>query len=335
MHLRLVLTVLVLAVVSTSGCVENMDELKEVLGFKEQLPTPPEPVYAAPIAKAQVNTTMGATGVELRFTSNGSRDPQGLALTFTWSFGDSTSGTGPVVTHAYATPGDFTVILNVSNSQGLSDEDVLTVTVKQPNRAPVASFVIQDANRNVTSGETGRALSFNASGSYDVDADSLTYVWTFGDGSTSIEPSPTHTYQTPGLHTVRLKVDDGSRNGEASRIIAINGTLNATGNYRVGDDATKRHSYPVAEGARLVDVRLTFDAALGANDLTLIVRDANGTEVGRSDATTPPGAQGTQVRTMALAEEVIKRQTSGEWSFEVLRTKGVQIDYALVVRETF
>ena len=35
-----------------------------------------------------------------------------------------------------------------------------------------------------------------------------TYAWTFGDGNTSTEANPTHTYTTGGTYTVELTVTD-------------------------------------------------------------------------------------------------------------------------------
>lgn len=51
------------------------------------------------------------------------------ALTTTWNFGDGTTGTGPATSHAYATPGAYTVVANVSD--GLAEVHstaVITVT---------------------------------------------------------------------------------------------------------------------------------------------------------------------------------------------------------------
>lgn len=38
------------------------------------------------------------------------------------------------------------------------------------------------------------------------NGDALRYFWDFGDGGTSIESAPTHTYQTNGVYTVRLNM---------------------------------------------------------------------------------------------------------------------------------
>jgi PKD repeat protein len=42
----------------------------------------------------------------------------------------------------------------------------------------------------------------------DPDGDALTIEWNFGDGQTSTEPSPEHTYQDPGLYTAALTATD-------------------------------------------------------------------------------------------------------------------------------
>ncbi|GAO28110.1 hypothetical protein JCM15548_171 [Geofilum rubicundum JCM 15548] len=39
---------------------------------------------------------------------------------------------------------------------------------------------------------------------YNNTIDATTYLWEFGDGRMSHDPSPIHTYQTPGTYNVRL-----------------------------------------------------------------------------------------------------------------------------------
>ncbi|MGD2028096.1 MAG: PKD domain-containing protein, partial [Anaerolineales bacterium] len=66
--------------------------------------------------------------------------------------------------------------------------------------------------------EAGQTIVFDASGSSDPDnADgsptnnqTLTYLWDFGDGNTSTEVTPSHSYVEAGGYTVSLTVDDGS-----------------------------------------------------------------------------------------------------------------------------
>jgi len=56
------------------------------------------------------------------------------------------------------------------------------------------------------------AYVFDASGSYDIDGEIASYVWDFGDNTTSEGILTEHTYSAPGLYTVTLTVtdDDGA-----------------------------------------------------------------------------------------------------------------------------
>ena len=53
-------------------------------------------------------------------------------------------------------------------------------------------------------------FTFDATSSYDVDKQSLSYLWDFGDGETSTEPVVTHIYEKGGEYNVRLTVTDDS-----------------------------------------------------------------------------------------------------------------------------
>lgn len=69
------------------------------------------------------------------------------------------------------------------------------------------------------SGQTGNAVSFNASGSYDISAPIATYEWNYGDGSpidTTSGAQAKHTYLKPGTYQVSLTVSDTSGSANAS-----------------------------------------------------------------------------------------------------------------------
>lgn len=56
-----------------------------------------------------------------------------------------------------------------------------------------------------TSTPVGASIQFT-----DVSSNNVTaWLWDFGDGNTSTQQNPTHTYATPGTYTVTLVVDDG------------------------------------------------------------------------------------------------------------------------------
>jgi hypothetical protein len=64
-----------------------------------------------------------------------SSDPDRDALTYAWSFGDGATATGATVTHAYTTPGTFTVRLTVTDIRGLVTTTVTTATILTPQQA--------------------------------------------------------------------------------------------------------------------------------------------------------------------------------------------------------
>jgi glucose/arabinose dehydrogenase len=55
----------------------------------------------------------------------------------------------------------------------------------------------------------------------DADSQSLTYLWDFGDGTLSIEPSPTHVYAKAGVYLARVTVSDGSSSGSDLVPVAV------------------------------------------------------------------------------------------------------------------
>jgi len=109
-----------------------------------------------------------------------------------WLFAPGQTETSEVVQHAYHFPGDQQARLFVTDQNGCTNSDTLTITV------PVAEalFVLGDyactANelplQNISLGED------------------LNYVWSFGDGGTSADKDPVHIYSKDGTYDVSLKV---------------------------------------------------------------------------------------------------------------------------------
>ncbi len=71
------------------------------------------------------------------------------------------------------------------------------------NQAPVAQI-----SAAPTTGTAPLAVAFSAADSYDPDGSIVAYQWSFGDGTTSTEARPTHTFNAAGVYTVALTVRD-------------------------------------------------------------------------------------------------------------------------------
>ena len=76
--------------------------------------------------------------------------------------------------------------------------------VGPPNFTPVAM-----AAANPTVGTAPLTVNFSSAGSYDPDADPLSFTWDFADGSGSFLANPSHVYNNSGIFMARLTVSDG------------------------------------------------------------------------------------------------------------------------------
>jgi chitinase len=65
------------------------------------------------------------------FDASSSFDPDGEIVSWEWDFGDGSMGEGEVVDHAFSTPGDFTVVLTVTDDSGAQAVASQTVTVDE------------------------------------------------------------------------------------------------------------------------------------------------------------------------------------------------------------
>ena len=98
-----------------------------------------------------------------------------------------------------------------------SQEPVSPPPANVDNAPPIS--VIQSS---ISSGTAPLTVRLDASSSYDPDGDALKVTWLFGDGDTSKEIAPVHTYSTGGLFAVTLIVEDEKgATGTASAAIEV------------------------------------------------------------------------------------------------------------------
>ena len=127
----------------------------------------------------------------------------GTVQSYSWDFGDGTSGSGETTTHTYAEPGTYTVELTVSDGTNTgSNETVVTVEDATPPTVDAGSARSVDEDAQV---------SFSVTTASD-NVGVVSYVWKFGDGNTSSTATPTHTYATPGTYEVNLTLTDAAGN---------------------------------------------------------------------------------------------------------------------------
>jgi len=163
------------------------------LGFKFNITKPFVPVQVLMLDGPSARVT-GENGTYTGTTNADATQP----VTYAWDFGDGTSATGLTATHQWGQPGTYTVTLTAANKKS-SDSRSMTVAVTAACQA--AEIVTMTASTMSPDTQTAVAFSANVRGTAP-----LTYRWDFGDGQTSTEASPRHTYATAGTYTVTLEV---------------------------------------------------------------------------------------------------------------------------------
>jgi PKD repeat protein len=91
----------------------------------------------------------------------------------------------------------------------VTDDDGLSTTVTHtllPNCAAIGPIAIMQSDG--FSGYAPFAVNFSGTQSFDPGG-IVSYYWTFGDGTSSTQPEPSHVYTTSGSFTVTLTVTDG------------------------------------------------------------------------------------------------------------------------------
>jgi PKD repeat protein len=207
------------------------DHLKPNRDYFDKTPKPgykplayPHPLIAfgnrfvnqPPVAVATAKPKIGPTPLTVAFSSVGSYDPEGVALSYNWNFGDDTISTAANPTNTYRQPGTFFARLTVSDGLKVSSSSNITIVVSLPSDQPI----IAAANASVTNGIAPLNVVFSSAGSFDPEGVPLSFNWNFGDGTVSATANPSHTYQSAGVYAAQLTVSDGT-NKVSSPIMSI------------------------------------------------------------------------------------------------------------------
>jgi PKD repeat protein len=138
----------------------------------------------------------GDPPLEVQFTNTSS----GKAATFFWDFGDGATSAEENPAHTYSTEGSYTVTLAIAGPGGSDTETkVAYITCGNPPGPTV------DFEGTPTSGDAPLTVDF-----IDLTTGSNVHAWEwgFGDGETSTDRNPTHTYAAPGTYDVSLAATD-------------------------------------------------------------------------------------------------------------------------------
>jgi PKD repeat protein len=154
-----------------------------------------------PTADFSVNPTEGDITTEFVFSST-SIDTDGTITSHAWDFGDDSTSTDANPTHQYDNIGTYTVSLFVQDDdRAASDKFEFEIIIN--NLAPFAS-----ATQSKETAFVGDSITFDASGSSDIDGKVTGFSWLFGDDATDSGMVVEHSYAVPGKYTITLTVTD-------------------------------------------------------------------------------------------------------------------------------
>lgn len=152
-------------------------------------------VLPKPVASFTVNSPLNGCTVPVTVSFSSTTTN---AARYEWNFGDSSTSNLPNPTHQYTAPGSYTVSLIVFNASGCSD------TLVKPNLLNFLAPVINNVNGIPYKGCT--PYTANLSANFTSPEPVTTYLWSFGDGTTSSSANPSHTYNTAGTYDITLTI---------------------------------------------------------------------------------------------------------------------------------
>lgn len=156
----------------------------------------------APVASFTSSSSAVAPNTEVNFTDA----TTGTVSSWTWNFGDGNLSAEQNPSHRWATPGTYNVTLTARNEGG-STVATRQIVVKE---VPSANFRWEAVE--------GTTIKFTDT-SWN---DPRSWRWDFGDGTTSTDRSPTHTFAS-GTFTVSLVVSNeaGTSDATTQQVVAI------------------------------------------------------------------------------------------------------------------
>jgi len=180
----------------------------------------PDPSAAESYPQLTVSSQRVQTLTIVQFDAGGIAPQTASLAGYAWDLDDDgvyeRLSIDAVIEHSYAQEGIYPVRTLAVTQEGTAFR-AAPLSIEVLNRAPEGSFVVD--SDGVFEME---AIRFESNSS-DLDGSINAWFWDFGDGSTSTEQSPTHTYEVSGSFRVTLLVidDDGRASAPVTQTVTI------------------------------------------------------------------------------------------------------------------
>ena len=157
-----------------------------------------------PDADFSVDSSSGEEPLDVQFDASNSSDPDGSIVSYSWDFGDGSTGAGLEAEHTFH-EGTYVVTLTVRDDDGATDTVNATIEVtERENQPPTASFTADPTN-----GTAPLDVRFDAGDSSDPDGTIESYHWDFNEYTSEGSGEVTfNTFDYSGEFVVELTVTD-------------------------------------------------------------------------------------------------------------------------------
>jgi parallel beta-helix repeat protein len=183
-----------------------------------------------PTAKLAASPATGIVPLVVALDAAGSSDPEGTALTYTFSCGNGAAAIGPqsatTASCTYSTAGSFTASVTVTDAAGNTTDATaaITATANQPPKASLKLTTPPGAVAPTTA-------TFDASASTDPEGGPLTYTFACGNG-VKVGPQAsavaTCSYSSGGTFNAKVTVtDDAGQQASSPNIKLVIGSNKA------------------------------------------------------------------------------------------------------------
>jgi len=144
------------------------------------------------LVKPTGETEINCKGAKCSFTG------KEVAKSYLWQLEDGRISENQQVDYIFPETGKYQIVYTVTNNIGLKTEEIINFNVTELLKPDI----------KFTTSCTEKVCQFDASATTDIDSETLTYSWDFGDSTNSDLITPEHSYENAGSYSVTLTVTD-------------------------------------------------------------------------------------------------------------------------------
>ena len=266
------------------------------------------PQNQAPIAVISANPSSGTAPLNVSFDASGSTDPDGTIISYSWNFGDGTTGSGATLLHNYSSTGNFIATLTVTDDQGATGQATITISTGNSN-IPVTGVSVSPTSASVT---LGGSTTLRAAVSPS-DATNQHISWSSGNSNVAtVNASGIVTGISAGNATITVTTQDGGFTASSaitvtsvnipvtgvivtptSASVAVGGSTSLTADVSPADATNKNVSWSSGNTTIAAVNASGVVTGVAAGNATITVTTADGDYTASSAITVTGGGSGT------------------------------------------